>query len=985
MGRLNSALNRTLRVRPGEEPMVGLTVALMFLTWAGYTIGQSSIDALLFAKDGVDELPVLYLLLGGLLFVASLGVTTLLGRMARETLFTLMPLALAALLVAGWLAALAGVELVYPALWLIAGLAFLVQASYLWGIAGLVTDTRQAKRLFPLFGAGGIAGAALGGLVTQPLAAWLQPENLLLLWAGILVLTSILASVVLVRSALGARGTGQRRVRTTAVQAIRDGYRTVRGSDLLRWMSAAAVLFSVLLYSLYLPFSQAALQQYPDAAALAGFLGIFSGISTGVALLLSLFAANRLFARFGTPAIMLGYTVMYAVGFGILAANSSFLLIVVVRFVQVVWTQGLANSAWEAMINVTPPERRDYARAFVNGVPTQAGTALAGLILIVGQRSLESRQLYLLGLMAAILSAFTAWKAQRSYAAAVADTLRAGRPHVFEDYEDEPFAGIREDAAAVSVAVAGLSDPDPRVRRVAAEVLGRLRNPDLISPLRAALDDVDAGVRTAAVRSLGRFGDPSALPDVTNPLADPDAAVRLAAIQVTRALAGPVRALQPLLADPDPAVRAEAAAALLLGDGVKTAGDVLRKMSSDADPYLRCVAVRATGSVHNADACRIVVSVLDDANPSVRASAAQALPAVDPEHAVRPLVDMLADPDSTVRAAAAGGLGRIGPAAVTAIVPALERSGFESGALQALELLPTGDQADALRRFAEQRMHRALSDHHQALRLGPDGDPRRLLLRDALARSAEHQAVNAIRAMAILTDRSELNEAVDNLQSRDPAQRAAAVELLDSSKEAPFLRPLVGIWEPSNALPSTSADPVPELRTHPDPWIRECAEFVMNATVEEPPMAGTLPTLTVMERVLFLRKASIFEGLPPEDLKRIAAIADEAVHSDGDIIAVEGEAGTEMHIIVTGAVAVVVNGREAARNGEGEVVGEMAVITDQPRMATLVAAGEVRLLSIGQRQFTGILRERPETSLAVMRVLSRRLTNETLRRQRRPD
>lgn len=140
-------------------------------------------------------------------------------------------------------------------------------------------------------------------------------------------------------------------------------------------------------------------------------------------------------------------------------------------------------------------------------------------------------------------------------------------------------------------------------------------------------------------------------------------------------------------------------------------------------------------------------------------------------------------------------------------------------------------------------------------------------------------------------------------------------------------------------------------------------------------MAKTLPMLDVMERVLFLRKVPIFDGLPPEDLKSVAAVAEEAVHSDGDIIAAEGEAGTEMHIIVSGTVAVVVDGREVARPGEGDVVGEMAIIADEPRMATLVASGTVRLLTIGQRQFARILRERPEVSLGVMRVLARRLTD----------
>jgi CRP-like cAMP-binding protein len=71
--------------------------------------------------------------------------------------------------------------------------------------------------------------------------------------------------------------------------------------------------------------------------------------------------------------------------------------------------------------------------------------------------------------------------------------------------------------------------------------------------------------------------------------------------------------------------------------------------------------------------------------------------------------------------------------------------------------------------------------------------------------------------------------------------------------------------------------------------------------------------------------------------------------------------------------AVVANGRGVARRGSGEVVGEMAVITCLPRSATLLAAGDVRLLTIGQRQFAGVLRERLETGMAVMQVLARRL------------
>jgi HEAT repeat protein len=969
-----SRLNRILRVRSGEGQMVGVTVGLAFLTWAGFTIGQSSIDALLFAREGVDELPVLYLLLGLLLFLSSLGVTALLGRMPRDKLFVLMPLGLAALVIAGWVAVQAGIDVAYPALWLVAGLAFLVQGSYLWGIAGLVTDTRQAKRLFPLFGAGGIAGAALGGLMTRPLAASLQPENLLLLWTGILVATAGLANAVLARWGQQKGKSRRRRDRVPALAAIRDGYRTVRGSDLLRWMSAAAVLFSVLLYSLYLPFSRAAVERFPDADELAGFLGVFSGISTGVALLVSLFVANRVFSKFGTPIILLAYAISYAAGFAVLAVNASFFLLVAVRFVLMVWMQGLGNSAWEAMINVTAPERRDHARAFLNGVPTQAGTALAGLILIVGESSLQPRQLYLIGFGAAILTTFSAWKARRSYAVAVAETLRAGRPHVFEDYEADHFAGIRDDAAAISVATAGLSDPDPRVRQVSAEVLGWLRKPALTAPLRASLDDVDAGVRAAAVAALGRLGDPAVAPDVAYRIADVDAAVRLAAVHVLRTLGGPFSPLESLLDDADPSVRADAAASLLAANGSIRSRDVLQQMSSSADPRLRCTAVRALGHVQSADAHRLVVQRIDDPDPSVRAAVADGLAAVDPEHAVQPLVGMLADSNSEVRRAAARALGHIGSPAVSGVAAALDQPDAESGALLALERLPVNGAAERIRQYAEDSVNRALRDHGHAAQLVGESDERRTLLHDSLARRAEQHALDAIRAFAILSpDRSMLVEAIGNLATGDRAQRASALELIDSSRDASSLRPLVVIWEGNRATPALSGDPVLDLRHHPDPWVRECAEFALTTPVKGNPMAKTLSTLSVMERVLFLRKVPIFDGLPPEDLKPIAAVGEEHAHSDGEVIVAQGEAAGEMHIIVSGTVTVVMNGREVTRRGSGEVVGEMALILDQPRTATLSATGDVRLLTIRQQEFAAILRERPETSMAVMRVLARRL------------
>ena len=145
-------------------------------------------------------------------------------------------------------------------------------------------------------------------------------------------------------------------------------------------------------------------------------------------------------------------------------------------------------------------------------------------------------------------------------------------------------------------------------------------------------------------------------------------------------------------------------------------------------------------------------------------------------------------------------------------------------------------------------------------------------------------------------------------------------------------------------------------------------------------MTETLTTLPLMERVLFLRRVALFAELPPQDLAPIAAIASERSYADADTIAEQDEPGDEMHIIVSGYVMVILrqpggHQQVLAVRSAGEVIGEMAVITSAPRMASLAAKGPVRLLSLGRRQFESMLRERPETSLALMRVICQRLAD----------
>lgn len=142
-------------------------------------------------------------------------------------------------------------------------------------------------------------------------------------------------------------------------------------------------------------------------------------------------------------------------------------------------------------------------------------------------------------------------------------------------------------------------------------------------------------------------------------------------------------------------------------------------------------------------------------------------------------------------------------------------------------------------------------------------------------------------------------------------------------------------------------------------------------------MPGPVTALSVIERVLFLRKVPLFADLVPADLERVAQLAEERGYDEGEVIAAEGELGEELHIVIEGTIRVVQGGqrtgRELARRTAGDMVGEMSLITQAPRIASLVADEAVRTIRLGRREFESMLRERPSVALAVMRVLAQRL------------
>ena len=148
------------------------------------------------------------------------------------------------------------------------------------------------------------------------------------------------------------------------------------------------------------------------------------------------------------------------------------------------------------------------------------------------------------------------------------------------------------------------------------------------------------------------------------------------------------------------------------------------------------------------------------------------------------------------------------------------------------------------------------------------------------------------------------------------------------------------------------------------------------------PESATIHTIPLDSRVELLKKVLLFSELHTVDLTQIARFAEERSYPADSSLAIQGDSGDELFIIAAGTLSVQVNNKsaqahEVAQRSVGDCVGEMAILQNESRVASLVAIDDVLVLVISQSRFQRVLRARPETSLAITRTLATRLAEAT--------
>jgi len=128
-----------------------------------------------------------------------------------------------------------------------------------------------------------------------------------------------------------------------------------------------------------------------------------------------------------------------------------------------------------------------------------------------------------------------------------------------------------------------------------------------------------------------------------------------------------------------------------------------------------------------------------------------------------------------------------------------------------------------------------------------------------------------------------------------------------------------------------------------------------------------------------LARVELFSGLDKKELRTLAESCQERKYAAGTRIMSQGDTGVGLYVITGGKVRITHSGGSGQPEeglgtaGAGDVLGEMALLDDLPRSATITAVEDVTALILPIWEFRTVLRSHPEIALKLLSVLSRRL------------
>lgn len=756
-----------------------------------------------------------------------------------------------------------------------------------WSFANSLFDTRQAKRLFGLIGAGASLGAMTAGLLAGFLVGPVGGTVSMLLVLALLILS---AAGIVVVATLRIRRPGPTRRGRPVGRPFRDAMRQIAGSPYLRLMAALVFLVAVATQWTNFQLSLVADERFgQDGDALTAFFGRFNFALGALSFLLQLLITGPALRRFGVALTIL--ILPLALGFG------STLILLIPSFWAVLFTNAsdqairfsLDKATYELLYLPLPPGERipikNTIDIFVNRFADAAGAVLLGLA-TQGFLMLPGLGLGLRGTAAinlGVIAAWTAvaWRLRVEYVRTIQASIHRHRLD-----SERMDAGLLDRSAAEALGTK-LAAADPEEVRYALTLLEAQRIKELHPAVRDLLSHAAPDIRRRALAILGASGDRSISARASELLRDPDPGVRTEALlYMTREMGvDPLRQLEELGDFEDFSIRAGMASFLASPgrtqnlDAARAILEAMAGSEGDAGVGDRTQAARILALVPDAF-LDLLIPLVNDPDTGVARQAIESARLITRIEVVAALTAALARPELTDHAVAA--LAEYGDGVVRGIERRLHDADtpldikrelpavlVRIGTPEAQQILIHGLlQADVTLRHRIISSLNKLHDLHRDVRvdaqlvelvlaaeigghyrsyqvLGPlrtqlkDDDP----IVEALRHSMEQELERIFRLMALLFRGPALHDAYVGVRSSNTLVRANALEFLDNVLKPDLRQVLVPLLDSHVSIDErialadrlvgaplqTAEQAVGTLLASEDAWLRSCAVYAVGA------------------------------------------------------------------------------------------------------------------------------------------------------------
>jgi CRP/FNR family cyclic AMP-dependent transcriptional regulator len=124
-----------------------------------------------------------------------------------------------------------------------------------------------------------------------------------------------------------------------------------------------------------------------------------------------------------------------------------------------------------------------------------------------------------------------------------------------------------------------------------------------------------------------------------------------------------------------------------------------------------------------------------------------------------------------------------------------------------------------------------------------------------------------------------------------------------------------------------------------------------------------------------LRRVALFAELSRKELERVASAGSEIEVAAGRVLMEQGRSGADAFVVLRGTFVVRRNGRKVAQLAAGDIAGELALLDDGPRSATVECTGDGSVLVISRSEFKAVLDDIPKLSRKLLAAMAGRIRN----------